>query len=175
MKDEAIITRVVVQGSYEVSDDPRILFTTLLGSCVATCLFDKSAKVGGMNHFLLSGCRAHDPYQERYGSYAMEVLINELLKSGARKEEIRAKVFGGARMSSAMSDIGPENSQFAVGFLRDEGIPILAQSIGGAKGRRIKYHPSSGGVKMQYIADVIEHSSNRNVSYPGVGDIDLFR
>ena len=91
----------IVQGEYKVSDDPSVVVSTLLGSCVAACIRDPIAGVGGMNHFLLPGedtRPAHAQDAERYGDYLMELLVNGLMKKGAQRERLEAKLFGGARM-----------------------------------------------------------------------------
>lgn len=135
----------IIQGEYQVVTDDKVVLTTVLGSCVAACLRDPEAKVGGMNHFLLPGGQAAKPLEsERYGAYLMELLINGLLKHGARRDRIEAKIFGGARMVEGLSDIGAENGVFAREFLKNEGIRIVAQNLGGRYGRRLEYHPVSG-------------------------------
>src|SRR5262245_18951865 len=97
----------VIQGEYNVSADPAVVFTTILGSCVAACIRDPIAGVGGINHFLLpvnsEGARTTDA--ERYGVHLMELLVNGLMKNGARRDRLEAKLFGGAKMMDRLSDI----------------------------------------------------------------------
>ena len=102
----------IVQGEHHVTGDAGVTLTTVLGSCVAACLFDPIRGVGGMNHFLLAESGAGGESAMRYGAYAMEVLINDLMKLGASRERLRAKVFGGAKMMSALNDIGAGNAAF---------------------------------------------------------------
>jgi chemotaxis protein CheD len=142
---------LILQGDYYVSSDQNILLTTLLGSCVATCLFDPIARVGGMNHFLLASGPEGGASSERYGLYAMEVLINGLLKLGAKKGRMEAKQFGGANMGEGMSHIGKENGRFAMEFLDLEGIPCSSKSLGGNQARRLRYNPTTGLVKQRLV------------------------
>lgn len=137
----------VVQGEFMVSSDPDTTFTTILGSCVSVCLFDDEAKVGGMNHYLLADGGANSNGSLRYGAHAMELLINGLLKGGASRSNLKAKVFGGGMMSSLFHDIGQKNGNFALQYLSDEGIPITAKDLGGSSARRINFHPITGQVR----------------------------
>lgn len=143
----------VAQGEFQVSDAPDVILKTLLGSCVATCLFDPVARVGGMNHFLLATGPDSDAHSERYGLFAMEILINGLLKLGARKSRLRAKVFGGATMSGRMGHIGAKNCEFATGFLELEGMPVIASSLGGGQARAIRFTPTTGRVSQLLVDD----------------------
>ena len=134
----------VAQGTQAVSADPEALITTVLGSCVAACLFDPEAGVGGMNHFLLPESNAHSSKNIIYGAQAMELLINEMMKKGARKARMQAKLFGGARMVDGLSDVGAANAAFAQTFLQDEGIPCVGKSLGGKTARRLRFWPTTG-------------------------------
>ena len=147
----------VVQGTYYVSRHPATQFSTVLGSCISVCLFDPVAATGGMNHFLLAAGRGNDAGHSRFGVNAMEHLINELLKSGAMKSRMQAKVFGGARMSQTLSDIGKQNAAFAHTFLSNEGIPIISESVGGTLARRVIFTPSTGAAKQLFVqSDEVE-------------------
>lgn len=135
----------IIQGEYHVSCEANVVLSTVLGSCVAACMRDPDANVGGMNHFLLPGGQSAKPLEaERYGAYLMELLINGLLQRGARRDRIEAKLFGGARMVDGLSDIGAQNGAFAKEFLKNEGIRIIAENLGGRHGRRLEYYPLSG-------------------------------
>jgi chemotaxis protein CheD len=134
----------VVQGEYAVSDQPDTVLTTILGSCVSTCISDPVAGVGGMNHFLLPDGGLSDGREFRYGTYAMELLINGLLKKGAQKSRLEAKLFGGAAMHNGFGRIGEANGVFALRFLGDEGIRCVAHSLGGIHARRIRFAPFTG-------------------------------
>lgn len=149
----------VLQGEHKVSGAKEVLFSTILGSCVAVCLWDEGAGLGGMNHFLLPfGPKAAAASPERYGVHAMEVLINALLKTGARRNRLQAKLFGGARMSAALSDIGLSNARFAREFLATEDIPCLAESLGGNSARRVLFRPSTGQARQLLVADAVVES-----------------
>jgi chemotaxis protein CheD len=135
----------IVQGEFFVTDDPNVLVTTLLGSCVAACIRDPVARVGGMNHFLLPGPDLRGRNEaERYGVHLMELLVNGLLQRGARRDRLEAKLFGGARTIEGLSDIGARNAEFAEKFLHNEDISIVGGSLGGDSGRRLQFWPVSG-------------------------------
>lgn len=147
MITEATAKRVhIIQGEYKVVSDPDVVLTTILGSCVAACLRDPVAGVGGMNHFLLpgSGNALSGGDATRYGVHLMELLINGLLKKGARRERLEAKVFGGAKTIATFSNVGEQNAAFAMQFLKDEGISVVSSSTGGDHGRKLEYWPISG-------------------------------
>jgi chemotaxis protein CheD len=143
----------VVQGEQYVTDDADAVLTTLLGSCVAACMRDPVAGVGGMNHFLLPGGRVDDiDSQARlHGVHAMELLVNALLSRGARRERLEAKLFGGARLIDGLTDIGRQNADFAERFLADEGISLVGGSLRGEHGRKIQYWPISGRARQSLM------------------------
>ena len=142
----------VIQGEHHVSDDPEIMLTTVLGSCVSACLHDPVAGLGGMNHFLLADAgEGGNSEAVRYGAYAMEVLINELLKLGARRRSLQAKLFGGANVTDTLGPIGQANAAFALAYLSDEDIPCLAKSLGGTQARRIVFRPATGQVRQLMV------------------------
>jgi chemotaxis protein CheD len=172
----------VGQGENYVSSDPDLMLSTILGSCVAACLRDERLGVGGMNHFLLpeAGGSSNDPAAaSRYGAYAMELLINGILRAGGRRETMSAKIFGGARMFDDLQNIGASNAAFAERFLRDEGIPIVASSLGGRSARRIHYWPATGKALVRAVedADAVKASERKRVrELPPVvdGSVELF-
>jgi chemotaxis protein CheD len=168
----------IVQGQFHVTDDPGIVLSTVLGSCVAACIRDPTANVGGMNHFLLPGDKDRDLTREaeRYGVHLMELLVNELLKRGARRERLEAKLFGGAQVVDGLTDIGAKNAEFAERFLRYEGIVFAGGSLGGACGRRIEFWPVSGRARQIFLS-----RSARDVPAPamlpkptGSGSVEFF-
>lgn len=165
---------LIIQGEFKVSGDPRSIFTTLLGSCVATCLFDPVAKVGGMNHFLLASGPEGNAPSERYGLYAMEVVINGLLKLGAKKNRMEGKLFGGANMGDGMAHIGKENGRFALEFLENEGIPCRSMSLGGNQARRIRYVPTTGLVKQRLVDRAPEEQLHPSRFGKEVSEIQFF-
>ena len=143
----------VVQGEHFVTDDPEVVVTTILGSCVAACLRDPVAGVGGMNHFLLPGGRPGDTSDSvRYGVHAMELLVNALLTKGARRERLEAKLFGGARLITGLTDVGELNAAFAEDFLRRESLTHVGGSLRGESGRRIQFWPVSGRARQVLLA-----------------------
>jgi chemotaxis receptor (MCP) glutamine deamidase CheD len=123
--------------------------STLLGSCVAACLFDPSMMVGGMNHIQLPGRMqpGDDGLATRYGVHAMELLINRIMKLGGNRQDLRAKVFGGARMlglSPGMIDVAEMNCSFALRFLKDESIPVEAFRLGGNQAMNVFFETATG-------------------------------
>lgn len=145
----------LLPSEYYVTTQQMALLT-VLGSCVAACLHDPHARVAGMNHFMLpdqgeSG-RAH-PMAMRYGAHAMDVLVSELIKAGARRERLRAKVFGGAAVLPNMPllNIGDRNSDFVLRYLRAEQIDLYAQDLGGSHARRVCFMPESGKVVVRKL------------------------
>jgi len=144
----------VGQGEHYVTADPDVMLTTILGSCVALCLRDSRTGIGGMNHFLLpEGAGAGTDAGRRYGAYAMELLINDILKMGARRETLEAKLFGGGRMFNALRDVGASNADFAEKFMRDEGIAVVGGSLRGTGGRRVQYWPVTGRALQRTVTD----------------------
>jgi chemotaxis protein CheD len=163
MSDQSIIGRdfiSILPGNYHATDKAECL-STLLGSCVAACLYDPVNHVIGMNHFLLSGTlnRYNVPLllteSARYGIHAMEKLINAMLKLGAERENLRCKAFGGATMfgphDPAAPGVGQMNCLFIRDFLRKEKIPLVAQDLGGTHGRVIYFMPEDYSVMMRRI------------------------
>ncbi|MBP2235661.1 chemotaxis protein CheD [Sinorhizobium kostiense] len=158
MITEAAGRRVhVIQGEFKVVSDPDIVLSTILGSCVAACMRDPVAGVGGMNHFLLPGSAASVAAggdATRYGVHLMELLINGLLKQGARRDRLEAKIFGGARTIARFSNVGEQNAAFARQFLMDEGIRIVGESTGGEHGRKLEYWPVTGRARQYALTGV---------------------
>jgi|CXWL01.1.fsa_nt_gi chemotaxis protein CheD len=135
----------VIQGQHAIVAEPNVVLSTILGSCVAACLHDPVARIGGMNHFLLPGDEGNRAGEAmKYGVNAMELLINGLLQRGATRARLQAKLFGGAHVVQNLSDIGATNGAFALKFLEVEGIVCVSQSLGGDRARRIRYWPESG-------------------------------
>ncbi len=141
----------VHQGDCKVSGEEGTTLATVLGSCIAACVRDQAARIGGMNHFLLaeqSGA-ARDRYgaSARYGAFAMEQLINQVLSSGSgKKTNLEIKVFGGGNINSSLADVGAKNAEFVRGFLRSEGYRIAGEDLGGTFARRLMFMPVSGRV-----------------------------
>lgn len=170
--------RTVMQGQVDVSTDTNVELTTVLGSCVATCLFDDRGHVGGMNHFLLAeppASQGGETVDVHYGVYLMELLINKMLAAGARKSGMRAQVFGGANLHAGMAPIGSANAAFARNFLEKEGIPIVRESLGGSTARRVDLRPAQGLVRCRIIENPKAFESKPKPRPVEVaGDVELF-
>ncbi len=141
----------VTQGEFKMSDDPDVVLSTLLGSCVSVCLHDPVRKIGGMNHFLLPEDRGGSSGEMKYGVHAMELLINALIKNGAARERLVAKAFGGAKMDGNLRDIGSSNIAFARNFLSREGIHCDGESLGGLQARRVQFWPASFRARQRLV------------------------
>jgi len=139
----------LLPSEYYVTDADTAL-TTVLGSCVAACIHDPQTGVAGMNHFMLPSDSDDVPRNHadamRYGAYAMDVLLREMLRAGARRERLQAKVFGGGAVLPTMTtlNIGDRNADFVVQYLREQGIAIAAQDLRGPHARRVCFLPSTG-------------------------------
>ncbi|WCE03692.1 chemoreceptor glutamine deamidase CheD [Pseudoxanthomonas sp. JBR18] len=169
---------------YLVVDDDTAL-TTILGSCVAACLRDPLLKIGGMNHFLLPEGQVGDGAPARYGSYAMELLINDLLKRGANRSRLEAKVFGGANVLKGFTSnpVGTRNAEFVRQYLQAERIPVVAEDLCGIHPRKIWFFPATGRVVVQKLphaheAEVAATESAVRASLskaPVTGGVELFQ
>jgi chemotaxis protein CheD len=140
----------ILPGEYFVHDEDLLIMTTL-GSCIAACLWDRHAKVGGMNHFMLPEGAGDSG---RYGSYAMELLINELMKRGASRGNLEAKIFGGGAVISGMStmNVGERNTNFVLDYLKTERIPIVSKDVMDIYPRKVCFLPSSGKAMVKRLA-----------------------
>ena len=146
----------ILPGQYHAAREGAI--TTVLGSCVSTCLWDPIERIGGMNHFMLPGDQASpgSPWaaSARFGVYAMEVVINEMIRLGADRRRLVAKVFGGAQLLQGFDrlDVGAKNSEFVLEFLRVEGIRVLAQDLLDVCPRKVHFFLDSGKVQVKRLA-----------------------
>ena len=151
----------ILPGEYFV-DSEDILVMTTLGSCIAACLWDRVAKVGGMNHFMLPeegklvGSHGNISAGGRYGVHAMELLINQILKLGGRRENLEAKVFGGGNVLQGfmLSNVGQQNAEFIVEYLNIERIPIVARDLLDVWPRKIYFFPRSGKVMVKRLRKI---------------------
>jgi chemotaxis protein CheD len=166
--DTARWTVKLLPGEYYVTRSDEAI-TTVLGSCVSACIRDPQAQVGGMNHFMLPEDNSFDDddsttagaftrQSTRYGSYAMEILINDLLKLGALRERLEIKLFGGARILASMTDIGAHNIDFIRQYLKIEGLGVAAQDLGGDRPRKVVYFPTSGRARMKSLRPIENRS-----------------
>lgn len=175
----------ILPGEYFVARDDMLL-VTVLGSCVAACIRDGDSGIGGMNHFMLpeAGGEGMVSTSARYGTYAMEVLINHLMKMGAKKSALEAKVFGGGRVLSSLttSQVGENNAAFVLDFLATEGIPVAAKDLLDVYPRKVYYFPGSGRVLVKKLVrmhnDTVmrreKEYADRLSEAPLAGEIELF-
>lgn len=177
----------ILPGEYYFTARP-MLIVTVLGSCVAACLRDRASGIGGMNHFMLpdGGGDAANPLSAsmRYGAYAMEVLINQLLKAGARRENLEAKVFGGGNVLRGFTsmNVGERNARFVREFLRVENIRIVAEDLNDVHPRKVYFFPDSGRVLVKKLRQLNNYTlvkreqdyASRLKANAVSGDIDLF-
>jgi len=142
----------VLPGEYFVSREDLVIMT-VLGSCISACIWDSSARVGGMNHFMLPDGDGVEG-GGRYGSYAMELLINELQKLGARRETMQAKVFGGAQVMAGFTsmNVGERNTAFVLDYLSTERIPVVSQDVLDIHPRKVCFFPVVGKALVKRLA-----------------------
>lgn len=139
-----------------MGNDPDMIITTILGSCISVCLWDEIAGVGGMNHLLLPALRVESDPINTTGSVAMDRLINEMVHLGAIRSRLRAKLFGGSSMLQGRTDIGASNAEFGKTYLKNEGIPCDAINVGGTKARKLRYYPATGRAQMKIVDEAPE-------------------
>jgi chemotaxis protein CheD len=181
----------ILPGEYYVTRHDEVI-STVLGSCISACIRDPRLNIGGMNHFMLpedtspGGNSWLDPVAgmaTRYGSYAMESLINDLLKLGAARERLEIKVFGGSRVLAGLTDVGARNIAFIRNFVELEGYRIVAEDLGSTFPRKVIYYPTSGRVKVRRLKPVETTSVSRQEQLylasigkqaAGGGDVELF-
>lgn len=174
-------------GEYYVTKRNMVL-VTVLGSCVAACIRDRVSSIGGMNHFMLPDiiCDENDPtsVSARYGAYAMEMMINQLLKMGARRSNLEAKLFGGGSVMRGMvsANVGERNAEFALDYLHVEGIAVVGQDLLEDYARKVYFFPNSGRVLVKKIRTmhnetIIEREQAYRAKLKGAdiqGDVELF-
>ncbi|MFN7121828.1 MAG: chemoreceptor glutamine deamidase CheD [Hydrogenophaga sp.] len=172
----------VLPGEYYVTADDMMVMT-VLGSCIAACIYDPRVRVGGMNHFMLpdGGMDAGG----RYGSFAMELLINEMMKLGARRETMQAKVFGGGQVMHTFTtmNVGERNTQFVLDYLQTERIAVISKDVLDIHPRKVCYFPATGKAMVKRLAhshpetlETQERKSSASVVAKAItgGSVDLF-
>jgi chemotaxis protein CheD len=178
----------ILPGEYYVTRRDMVL-VTVLGSCVAACIRDKTNGIGGMNHFMLPksthGKGGWNTSSARYGAYAMEVMINQILKQGAKRENLEAKLFGGGAVIKNMSvmNVGDDNAKFALEYLRNERIPIIAEDLLGEHPRKVYFFPTTGKVLVKKLRSIPNNTllvreleyNKRLIASKIDGDIELFK
>lgn len=180
----------ILPGEFYVTSRPMLL-VTVLGSCVAACIRDTSLSIGGMNHFMLPSGASEGTItgnSTRYGTYAMEVLINEILKMGGKRQHLEAKVFGGGAVLKGLTSgsVGQKNADFVLKYLHTEGIRVVAQDLLDIYPRRVHYFPHTGKVLVKKLRETdaqdnrlinSEQEYSKRISTPSTptfGDIELF-
>ncbi|MDK2743977.1 MAG: chemoreceptor glutamine deamidase CheD [Nitrospira sp. BO4] len=152
----------ILPGEFFVSREPMVVYT-VLGSCISACIRDPIVRVGGMNHFMLPEPKenAHDSWGEstRYGSFAMESLINEILKRGGIKSRLEIKLFGAGRIYDGHIDVGDKNAKWVIQYLKSEGLTVLKTDLGDVFPRKVYYFTESGRVLLKKI----ERIKNRTI------------
>lgn len=166
----------IMQGDFHVASAPDVLIGTVLGSCIAICLHDALARVGGMNHFLLGEpadeCRVGRAEMSRYGVHAVELLVNEMMKQGAARRRLKAHVYGGANIIAGLGQIGSSNAAFALKFIETEGIVLGRSEVGGTKARRVEFMPYLGKVRSWTVDDPMPQI--RVERRENIGELELF-
>lgn len=180
----------ILPGEYYVTKHDEGVYTTL-GSCISACIRDCVLNIGGMNHFMLPGTDTEpgDAWtatgsgaSNRYGNFAMEHLINEILRNGGKRQNLEVKIFGGGRILANMTDVGQRNIEFARAYLKTEGLKIAAEDVGTAHPRMVVYFPATGRVRVKRLRSLhnntIAEQENRYLeslkTQPLAGDVELF-
>ncbi len=180
----------LLPGQYYVTTRDEII-VTVLGSCIAACIRDTVLGIAGINHFMLPVGRSEDlrnyPSQHltaaaRYGNYAMELLINTILKQGGERKNLEVKIFGGGRILNGVTDIGQLNITFVREYIRTEGLKLVAEDVGDRYPRKIVYFPVNGRVRMKKLRSLQSHLVMQRerhylhhlVNKPIAGEIELF-
>jgi len=186
------IVSKILPGEFFMSKSAGLIATTL-GSCISACLWDEKAKVGGMNHFMLpiTDKEAHEVNwasrenvsdATRYGNFAMEHLVNMILKHGGRKVNLKAKIFGGGKVLKKMSDVGERNIQFVLEYLNNEGIEIIKSDIGDIYPRKVLFDPLTGQAYVKRLDNLHNDTIvRREIDYRSAiddnevgGEVELF-
>ncbi len=184
---ETVAARLM-PGEYFVTLNDEAIYT-VLGSCISACIRDRVSGIGGMNHFMLPMSLSADSWKAsdnsastRYGNFAMEHLINDILKNGGKRHNLEAKIFGGGRIIAHMTDIGMRNIAFARDYLETEGLKITSEDVGDTFPRMVVYFPASGKVHVKRLRSlhnntIVELETqylNTIEKKPVSGDIELF-
>lgn len=178
----------ILPGEYYVTKSDEGVYTTL-GSCISACIRDRVSGVGGMNHFMLPASADADGWKAgglsaatRYGNFAMEHLINDIMKNGGQRKNLEVKLFGGGRILQNMTDVGLRNINFVHDYIQTEGLKVLAEDVGDIFPRMVVYFPASGKVKVKRLRSLHNNTiAEEEIRYlktveskPVSGDIELF-
>jgi len=163
-------TAKILPGEYYISKTGEMI-TTVLGSCIAACIRDAHMGIGGMNHFMLPMDKSVKKTEEdkgfgvasRYGNFAMEMLINAIIKEGGKRKNLEVKLFGGGKVISPVhtTDVGLQNIEFAHEYLEYEGLTITAEDTGDIYPRKVNYFPDSGQVRMRKLKNMHNNTITR--------------
>ena len=177
----------VLPGRFYITPRSDEVIVTVLGSCVSACIRDVETGIGGMNHFMLASDAAgnwgNDQQSTRYGNFAMEKLINELIKAGCPRERMEVKVFGSGNVTDTRNQIGTQNAEFVLRYLEDEGLSCSAHDLGGPYPRRIQYFPATGrvvrklltgGDREQIAREESEYAKRLAATKAAAGEVQLF-
>lgn len=184
-KHTGMSTAKILPGEFYVTAHNEAI-TTILGSCISACVRDPKAGLGGMNHFMLPINNSASPIEQadaaRYGNFAMEQMINDILRNGGTRQNLEIKIFGGGRVMRGITDVGKKNITFVKEYIELENLKLLAEDVGGNYPRKVMYQPKTGKVKMKKLLN--QHNNtveSRDESYfdkitheKTEGDIELF-
>ncbi len=176
-------------GEFYVTNQEEVI-VTVLGSCISVCLTDRKNRIGGMNHFMLpvnakdnQSWREVNSLSARYGNFAMEFLINNIIRNGGERRYLEAKLFGGARVIARMSDVGEKNIAFIRQYTASEALKVIAEDMGGERPRKLVYNPLTGAVRLKMLKtlqnDTLVQRENNylhdlEVEESATGEIELF-
>jgi len=175
-------------GEYYVTKSDECVYTTL-GSCISACIRDRISGIGGMNHFMLPASSGDNSWKAaglssatRYGNFAMEHLINEILKNGGKRQNLEVKLFGGGRIIANMTDVGERNIHFARDYINTEGLRVTSEDVGDVFPRMVVYFPLTGKVRVKRLrslhnSTIVEQETTylHNIEEkPVSGEIELF-
>lgn len=179
-----IVSAKILPGQFYVTKYNEVI-VTVLGSCISACIRDPSNAIGGMNHFMLpadNSGNADLSESARYGNFAMEMLINEILKNGGKKSNLEIKIFGGGKILRNMTDVGRRNIEFVVNYIKTEGLNLTSSDVGSPHPRKVYYFPESGKVRIKKLRELHNNTViEREADYmkdltkkPVEGGIELF-
>jgi len=176
----------ILPGEYYVTMHGEIV-TTVLGSCISACIRDRKLGIGGMNHFMLPHKSQQDSWGDstsaaRYGHYAMEIVINDILKNGGRRANLEVKLFGGGQVLAQKTSVGDNNISFVRDYLHSEGLELISEDLGGKYPRKVIYYPNSGRVRIKKLKTLSnqtiakrEHNYQETLDHQPVGQsVELF-
>ncbi|MFO1436296.1 MAG: chemoreceptor glutamine deamidase CheD [Gammaproteobacteria bacterium] len=187
-RQHGVYAAKILPGEYYVTLNDEMI-VTVLGSCVSACIRDPRARIGGMNHFMLpmttdevSAAKAVAGEATRYGNFAMEHMINDILKMGGKRERLEVKLVGGGRILAQMTDVGRRNIAFVEDYVRTEGLNVIGRDLGDIYPRKVQYLPMSGKAQVKHLQSmhnntIVERESEymRTLQQqPVAGDVELF-